>query len=320
MQKIHVISGAAVYSFESFSFETRKLLLTKDGHRIKLEPQPAKALAKLLERNSQIVTREELCGAIWEKGTFVEYEQGLHYCIRKVRQALEDSASAPRFIETLPRQGYRFIAPVSVDDITHNEPDETPSVSIPPASRLRPYWRPGIVAAALLIFLAAALWANRNRPLQHPSVPSLAVIPLANRTGLPDLDASADSLTEGLIRELSGTRLLKVYGRATMFSFRGQERNARDVGRSLNADIVVSGHVDRPGPNLALDVEISDVRDGSVLFTSRYLLGPDYSMKVVADLVRDTVNALGAEPAEKRAGLILPSSTPPGPALLPSAR
>src|SRR5580698_4738951 len=106
-----------MYSFGSFSFETQNLSLVKDGQRVKLEPQPAKALAKLLERSGQIVTREELCEAVWEKGTFVEYEQGLHYCLRRVRQALDDSPSAPRFIETLPKQGYRFIASVALDDI-----------------------------------------------------------------------------------------------------------------------------------------------------------------------------------------------------------
>jgi DNA-binding winged helix-turn-helix (wHTH) protein/TolB-like protein/tetratricopeptide (TPR) repeat protein len=307
-----------MYSFGSFSFEARDLSLAKDGQRVKLEPQPAKALAKLLERNGQIVTREELCEAVWQKGTFVEYEQGLHYCLGRIRKALDDSPSHPRFIETLPKQGYRFIAPLANVDIAPSDDipprHEIPPVSIPPlpsTPRYRVHWRIGIAAAALLVLLASALWITRRHPVPRPSMPAIAVIPLANRTGVADLDATADSLTEGLIRGLSDTGLLKVYGRATMFSFRGQERNARAVGRNLGATVVVSGHIDRPGPNLALDVEISDVRDGSVLFSYRYLLGADYSMQVQADLVRDTLNALGADPCVKGAGLISPPSLNP---------
>ena len=168
-----------------------------------------------------------------------------------------------------------------------------------------------ITLRALLILVTASVWLTIHHAPPRSSIPAIAVIPLANRTGLSDLDAPADSLTEGLIRGLSDTGLLKVYGRATMFSFRGQERNAREVGRNLSANVVVTGHVDRPGPNLALDIEISDVRDGAVLFSYRYLLGPDPWMQVQADLVRDTLNALGADPGEKGAGLISPPSLNP---------
>jgi DNA-binding winged helix-turn-helix (wHTH) protein/TolB-like protein/tetratricopeptide (TPR) repeat protein len=301
-----------MYSFGPFSFDPSELALTKENQPVKLEPQPAKVLAKLLERSGQIVSREELYEAVWQKGTFVGYEQGLNYCLRKVRQALDDSPSNPLFIETLPKQGYRFIAPVTIaaTGSTPPVPLPAPPSAAPPPQRLR--WIryvPVAVGAALLVVAGLSL----ARPPRQPetSVPSIAIVPLANRTGDPAFDAPADSLTEGLIRELSNTGLLKVYGRATMFSFRGQERNAREAGRTLNANIVLAGHLNQSGKDLILDIEMSDVHDGGILYTHRYLPGPDSWMQVQADLIHDALGSLGANPGVKAARLFLPPSSSP---------
>jgi DNA-binding winged helix-turn-helix (wHTH) protein/TolB-like protein len=295
-----------MYSFGEFSFEPKDLALLKGGQPAKLEPQPAKVLAKLLERSGQIVTREELCEAVWQKGTYVEYEQGLNYCLRQIRQALGDSPSNPRFIETLPKRGYRFIAPVTDSAVV-----AAPQAELPARRQPRFLWIAS-AAVVLAVILIAGLWlARRVTASSSRSVPAVAVIPLMNRTGLAEFDAPADSLTEGLIRELSDTGLLKVFGRATMFGFRGQEKNAREAGRGLSADIVLTGHLDKVGPDISLDVEISGVRDGTILYAHRYLPGPDSWMETQADLIHDTLSALGADPGAKGTRFLSPPSSSP---------
>src|SRR5262245_16595173 len=105
-------SERAVIRFDNFELELKSGELRRDGAAIKLQPQPFRALAFLADRAGQVVTREEIQREIWGDETFVDYEQGVNFCIRQIRAALGDDAKAPHFIETLPRRGYRFVAPV----------------------------------------------------------------------------------------------------------------------------------------------------------------------------------------------------------------
>ena len=109
-------SEKAVIRFDSFELELKSGELRRDGALIKLQPQPFRALAFLADRSGQVVTRGEIQREIWGDETFVDYEQGVNFCIKQIRAALGDDAKAPRFIETLPRRGYRFIAPVERDE------------------------------------------------------------------------------------------------------------------------------------------------------------------------------------------------------------
>src|SRR6267142_7248341 len=98
--------------FADFEFDERAGELRRNGATTRLEPQPARVLAVLVERVGEVVTRAELQQRVWSGDTFVDFDRGLNYCIAQIREALGDSASEPRFVETLPRRGYRFIAPV----------------------------------------------------------------------------------------------------------------------------------------------------------------------------------------------------------------
>src|SRR5262245_11854176 len=106
------ISGSSVFRFGSFALDVRTGELREAGRLIRLAPQPLKVLALLASHPGELVTREEIQQRIWGNGTFVDFDQGLNFAIRKIRAALADDAEAPRYIETLPRRGYRFIAPV----------------------------------------------------------------------------------------------------------------------------------------------------------------------------------------------------------------
>src|SRR5262245_56679493 len=97
--------------FGLFDFDPATGALAREGTPVKLQPQPARVLAVLTERAGEVVSRDELRQLIWPEGTFVDFERGLNFCIAQIRSALDDAAESPRFIETLPRRGYRFIAP-----------------------------------------------------------------------------------------------------------------------------------------------------------------------------------------------------------------
>src|SRR5713226_7649258 len=107
----------AILRFGTFEVDLRAGELSKQGKRIKLQDQPFRVLSALLQRPGDVVTREELRAQIWPEDTFVDFDNSLNTAINKLREALGDSADNPRFIETLPRRGYRFLAPISVDDL-----------------------------------------------------------------------------------------------------------------------------------------------------------------------------------------------------------
>src|SRR5712692_8686470 len=104
--------SATVVRFDSFELDAGARELRRNGDRVKLPPQPFRILELLVRRSGEVLTRAEIRERIWCDDTFVDFEQGLNFCIRQIREALGDTADAPRFIETLPRRGYRFLLPV----------------------------------------------------------------------------------------------------------------------------------------------------------------------------------------------------------------
>src|SRR5580693_8839853 len=102
--------GDGLLRFGAYEFNTQSETLFRGGDPVKIEPQPLRVLSVLLENAAEIVSREQLRSCVWGDTTFVEFDQGLNYCIRRIRLALSDEASKPLYIETLPKQGYRFIA------------------------------------------------------------------------------------------------------------------------------------------------------------------------------------------------------------------
>src|ERR1700692_1252256 len=100
--------------FGDFAFNSLSVKLFREGRSVKIQPQPLHVLGVLLERPGEIVSREQLRTRVWGDATFVEFDQSLNYCIRQIRLALQDEAAEPLYVETLPKQGYRFIARVAV--------------------------------------------------------------------------------------------------------------------------------------------------------------------------------------------------------------
>ena len=241
--------------------------LRKSGHTVRLRPQAAKILVLLAFRPGQLVTREELREKIWGNETFVDFEHGLNLCIGEVRAALGDDADTPRYVETLPRRGYRFIAPIQGSTIT-----------TPVAAALRPFpWR----AAALLVVIAVASaialtvtnpgeW--RTRLFGGPAKPvrTIAVLPLQNLSGDAAQDYFADGMTEALTTDLARIESLQVISRTSANQYKAAKKSLPAIAREFHADAVVEGSVQRSGGRVRVTAQLVRAFDDRHLWANTY--------------------------------------------------
>ena len=234
----------ATFAFGLFELDLRAAELRKNGAKIKLQEQSFRILAALLRKPGDVVTREELRRELWPSDTFVDFDHSLNAAVKRLRDALDDSAENPRFIETLPRHGYRFITVTGPDAIQ-------PKTA---KSRLRRWGLP-LVAVAVLLVVALLFTVDagglRSKVLSRtaqPQIRSLAVLPLADMSGDPQQEYFADGMTEELITELSRIGSLKVISRTSVMQYKGERKKSlSQIGRELNVDAVMEGSVLRAG-------------------------------------------------------------------------
>jgi len=262
-----------VLRFDSFELDVRAGELRKAGVRLRLQGQPIQVLVALLNSAGELVTREELQAQVWPAETFVDFDHGLHNSIARIREALGDSAGTPRYIETLPRRGYRFIGPVervAVEEPlppAHTEPSPTePSPSGPPPSgeapvvpvRSRP--RAILVAALLAIFAMAAVLVLisilKQRAAATPTVRSIAVLPLANFSGDPAQEYFADGMTDELITDLAKIGGVRVISRTSAMRYKGTLKGLPEIARELNVDGIIEGSVTRSGQRVRITAQL----------------------------------------------------------------
>src|SRR5919108_3951136 len=167
--------------FGAFDLDLNTGELHKLGHAVHLRPQAAKVLTVLAAHGGEIVTREQLSQEVWGKETFVDFERGLNLCIREVRAALSDDAETPRYIETLPKRGYRFIAPIERETAASTEARQPLTMGV----RRRALWPlyAGIAVAVLTVLFLANPGNWRDRILPGPPIHTIAVLPLNNLSG-----------------------------------------------------------------------------------------------------------------------------------------
>jgi len=254
-----------VYRFEGLEVDLRAGEVRKNGEKVKLQEQPLQILAMLLERPGEIVTREEIQKKLWPTDTFVEFDHSINAAIQRLRQALGDSADRPRFVETMARRGYRFIAPVDVG--AGLAPPSGASVSRRTAP-LRKHWVVAVaggavvaVVAVLLAFNVASLrdrvlravGAVREPPLQ---IESIAVLPLENLSRDPDQEYFADGMTDELITNLGKIGALRVISRTSVMRYKGTKKPLPQIARELNVDALVEGTVLRSGERVRITANL----------------------------------------------------------------
>jgi TolB-like protein/DNA-binding winged helix-turn-helix (wHTH) protein/Flp pilus assembly protein TadD len=272
--------------FGLFMADLKARQLFRKNSRVKIQNQVFQVLACLIENAGQVVTREELQKTIWPGDTFVDFDEGLNASIRKLRAALGDSADNPRFVETLPRVGYRFIAPVApVSDEAEELPAaQTPSGQSAPSSDDAPaapprYARPrrilaAIAAVALLgVTLAAYLaWRFRRAPGTTPpeAINSIAVLPFEDLSGDPSQEYFSDGLTDELITDLAQLTKRRVISRTSVMQYKGTKETAPEIARQLNVDALVEGTVERSGGRVRVRTRLVRARTDRQIWASSY--------------------------------------------------
>lgn len=260
-----------VYRFGAFELDSRTGELASNGNKAQLREQPLQLLLTLLEHPGELVTREVLVQRLWPAGTFVDFDRGLNKAVLHLRDALGDSAERPQFIETLPRKGYRFVAPVAHDLQTNGRPLEPERQS---AFRSRFWMATMTVLAGLVIVVGANVGGVRDwiasRSHHTWQISALAVIPLENLSHDPEQEYFADGMTDELITDLAKMGTARVTSRTSVMRYKGTKKTIREIGRELNVDAVVEGTVTRSGDRVRITAQLIQVATDMHLWAETY--------------------------------------------------
>src|SRR5579863_2566857 len=260
--------------FDNYELDTRAGQLRKGGVKLRLRGQPLQVLAILVEHAGEVVTREELQRQIWKADTFVDFDHGLHNAIARIREVLGDSAETPRYVETLPRRGYRFIGTVE-DFRTPPSAEEpvapvTPEVTIASSASRNP--SPVVILCALLLLGLAAWGARRYVHAKAAVQPirSIAVLPLANLSGDPSEEFFADGMTDQLITDLAEVGSLRVISRTSVMTYKGTKKSLPEIARELNVTAIVEGSVVRSGQRVRVTAQLIQAPTDQHLWAKTY--------------------------------------------------
>jgi TolB-like protein/DNA-binding winged helix-turn-helix (wHTH) protein/Flp pilus assembly protein TadD len=286
------LSPNSVVRFGTFEVSFHSGEVRKSGLRIRVQHQPMKLLEVLLEHPGEVVTREELRSRVWPNESFGDFDQALNIAIGKLRSAVGDSAENPRFIETLPKRGYRFIADVSVVDAdahTKKQPESAAADLPSPVRKMelgntlqgaglatvpkRRKWPTSriIVALALVLSLPIlAVWLFHSYRPAPTRIRSLAVLPLENLSGDTSQNYFADGMTDELITDLAQISALRVISRTSAMVYKGARKPLPQIARELNVDAVVEGTVLRSGDQVRITAQLIEASTDKHLWSQSY--------------------------------------------------
>ena len=252
--------------FDGFELDMRAGELRRHGLRLRLRGQPLRVLEVLLERANDVVTRDELQSRIWPADTFVDFDHSLHNAIARIREVLGDSAEKPRYIETLPRRGYRYIGPLENNIETPGPVEERgEDTRRGPVAGITAEKNGRLAAVGGALFLAAvftsgfAVWASRQYVHAKATVPpihSIAVLPLSNLSGDPSEEYFADGMTDQLITDLAQIGSLSVISRTSVMQYKGAKKGLPEIARELKVDAIVEGSVIRSGERVRVTAQL----------------------------------------------------------------
>jgi TolB-like protein len=249
-------------AFDRFELDLRSGELRKDGRRIRLQAQPFQFLALLIENAGEVVTRDEVCHALWQTDTFVDFDHSVAAAVNKIREALGDSAENPRFIETLPKRGYRFIG--KVDRTEPQAPAQVPTPGTEPSGK-------------------------------YPSYPiMLAVLPFQNFSGDTSQDYFSDGLTEEMITQLGefNGNQLGVIARTSSMAYKNTTKDVGQIGRELGVDYVLESSVRRNGDRVRITVQLIRVKNQTHLWAKNYDREMTHSIAVQEEVTREVAQQI----------------------------
>jgi len=277
--------------FGAFDVDLRSGELHKDGVKVKLQEQPFRLLALLLEHPGEVVTRDELRHRLWPGDSFVAFDDGLNTAIKKLRDALGDSAEKPRLIETLPKHGYRFILPLATE---RSSGFSTLWRNVRSWSRSRTVLPLAIGVAALLLVVVYLV-----RPQVEPQVKPgggkimLAVLPFENLSGDPEQEFFSDGLTEEMITNLGGLHpeRLGVIARSSAMRYKHASNSLHQVGKDLGVQYVLEGSVRRSGDRVRITAQLVQISDQTHLWAQTY----DRNLRDVFAMQTEVARAIADE-------------------------
>lgn len=290
-------SKPPVYRFGTFRLDSRTGEISSNGTKTQLREQPFQILLALLEKPSDLVTREDLVRRLWPAGTYVDYDRGLNKAILSLREALNDSAENPRFVETLPRKGYRFIASVAPE-----QPESSDAPAPPHPERASRSGRWIIAALVVLAALGVALAANlgglrdwvSNRSRHSSQIAALAVIPLENLSRDPDQEYFADGMTDELITDLAKTATARMTSRTSVMRYKGTKKSVREIGRELGVDAIVEGTVTRSGDRVRITAQLIQTATDMHLWAETYERDASEVLRLQGEVATDIASRISS--------------------------
>lgn len=305
--------------FGAFEVDVQDRELRHNGEKVKLQDKPFQILMLLMAEPRKLVTREELRRSLWPADTFVDFDAGLNTAIRKLRDALQDEAKAPQFVETVQRHGYRFIAPVEL--VVSGKESPEPSAVIAPSSsaareilagsdargrseaqggrksrnRFGSLLAPAgmLTAAALVLLVGLNVAGLRDRLLRKATVrriQSLAVLPLENLSGDPSQEYFADGMTEALITDLGKIGVVRVISRTSAMPYKGTHKTLPQIARELNVDAVLEGAVLRSGNRVRVTTQLIEASTDRHIWAQSYERDLGDVLVLQDELARAVVN------------------------------
>jgi TolB-like protein/DNA-binding winged helix-turn-helix (wHTH) protein/Tfp pilus assembly protein PilF len=298
--------------FGPFEADLRSNELFKYGLRVRIQEQPFQVLAALLEHPGDLVTRDELRRRLWADDTFVDFDAGLNAAVRRLRDALCDSNGNPKFVETLPRRGYRFVGSIDVpavqtataaagaekDSAVAAAPESSPGPDL--KKTVRPSWRwEFTVAPTVLLALAIGLLAWRahvaaGNASRH-GIHSIAVLPLEDLSGDPAQEYFADGMTDALITDLAQITSLRVISRTSVMRYKGARKSLPEIARELSVDAVVEGTVVRSDDRVRVDAQLIRAKNEQHLWARSYDRRLNNILSLQNDVAREIASEIQAE-------------------------
>jgi TolB-like protein/DNA-binding winged helix-turn-helix (wHTH) protein/Flp pilus assembly protein TadD len=286
-------AGHNTVRFGEFSFDLDTARLYRGPSLIKLEPQPTKLLERILEARGGIVSREEARLAVWGTDTHVDFDQGLAYGIRRIRRALVDEGTDSKYIETIPREGYRMLAGVEFPTPPAATPPrpEPPRAEIPPPVRHHPWrWLAPVAVTCLIALTILFLWSGKNkRAAAAAQRKSIVVIPFTNLDGDPNDDYLGAGLSEDILTQLAAG------GRAAVI--KAPEAAGHDpvaVSKHVNAQLVVDGSIRRDGKHFVVTAHLVDGATGQVYWTQAFERDANSIVRLQRDIAGAVASLIGS--------------------------
>jgi TolB-like protein/DNA-binding winged helix-turn-helix (wHTH) protein len=284
------VTGNSTIRFSVFELDLEAGELRRNGSKIRLQEQPLQILVSLLERPGKVVTREDLRRKLWPADTFVDFDHGLNAAMRRLREALDDSAETPRFVETVARRGYRFIAPVQ---------GITPANLHPPmAASIRPRWR--LVTAGCIALLVIAIssylwWHQTHKSVSPDRKVMLAVLPFENLSGDPGQEFFSDGMTHEMINWLGrlDAHRLGVIAATSAMKYKNSPKRISEIAHELGADYVLEGSVQKEGDRVRVSLQLIAVENQAHLWADSYDRDRSDILLVQADIARAVTQQIG---------------------------